>query len=250
MTLGGASWLGIKPPEVEPNPTLPFSQEEVQKLLSACDRYEGDKDRMRAFIVAMLYAGLRISDTCTLRRDAVRNGKTILRQAKTGQPVYLPVPPFVTEALDRVKGNGEFYFRSGKGKVLTIVGNWRKYLLERRGRAVGGCRQQRSDVIHRHPPAVPHLGGRIGKYEESRSACCRLPGGRRCSVEVWWQHRLTGCDRSSKGISAVLDCPGDARKRGDGFRQSFDCAIAAFRSRPEGMTIENSRLSPTLACAG
>jgi len=137
MTLGGASWLGIKPPEVEPNPTLPFSQEEVQQILSACDRYEGDKDRMRAFILVMLYSGLRISDTCTLRRDAVRNGKILLRQAKTGQPVYVPVPPCVTEALDRVKGNGECYFWSGKGKVLTIVGNWRKYLLERRGRAVG-----------------------------------------------------------------------------------------------------------------
>ena len=120
--------LGIKPPQVEPNPTLPFSQEEVQKILSACDRYEGDKNRMRAFILVMLYSGLRISDTCTLRRDAVRNGKIFLRQAKTGQPVYVPVPPCVTEALDRVKGNGEFYFWSGKGKVLTIVGNWRKYL--------------------------------------------------------------------------------------------------------------------------
>ena len=119
---------GIRAPEVQPSPTLPFSDEEFAKILAACDRYEGDQDRMRAFVLVMRYSGLRISDTCQLRRDAVVDGRIFTRQEKTGQPVYVPVPPVVIDALSKVKGDGEMYFWSGNGKLLTTVGNWRKYL--------------------------------------------------------------------------------------------------------------------------
>lgn len=118
---------GIRPPKVEPNPTLPYSDEEMKRILDACDAYEGDKDRMRAFVLVMRYSGLRISDTATLKRSAVKDGKIHTRQEKTGQPVYVPIPPFVVEALEKVKG-GEYFFWSGKGKPYTITNNWRKYL--------------------------------------------------------------------------------------------------------------------------
>lgn len=124
---------GIKPPKVEPNPTLPFSDEEMKRILRACDLYEGDQDRMRAFILVMRYSGLRISDTATLKRSAVKDGKIHTRQEKTGQPVYVPIPPFVSDALDKVKAldkdkDRKYYFWSGNGKVQTLLGNWRKYL--------------------------------------------------------------------------------------------------------------------------
>ncbi len=76
----------------------------------------------------MRYSGLRIGDVCTLRRDRVADGKIFLRQAKTGQPVWVPVPPVVIEALEKLHGDKEWYFWTGRGMVRTITANWERYL--------------------------------------------------------------------------------------------------------------------------
>lgn len=118
----------LKSPQVEANPTLPFSAIEMKKILAACDRYRGDKDRIRAFVLVMRYSGLRISDTISLRRDQVKGGKVQLYTAKTGQPVWVPVPAVVTKALGRLVPAGERYFWNGSGKLTTRVSNWSRYL--------------------------------------------------------------------------------------------------------------------------
>jgi integrase/recombinase XerD len=120
--------LALKPPKASGTPTLPFTDEEFQQILNACDRYRGDKDRIKAFILTMRHSGLRIGDVCTLRRDRVADGKIFLRQAKTGQPVWVPVPPVVVDALEKLRGDGEWYFWTGRGKVRTITSDWQRYL--------------------------------------------------------------------------------------------------------------------------
>ena len=89
----------VKAPKVTDKPTLPFSQAEMQRILKACDRYPGNRDRLRAFVLVMRYSGLRIGDTISLNEARLRDSKLLLYTAKTGTPVYVPFPPVVMKAL-------------------------------------------------------------------------------------------------------------------------------------------------------
>ena len=121
--------LALKQPKVADVPTLPFTAGEMKKILEACGKYRGDKDRMRAFVLTMRYSGLRIGDTATLKRDRVQENKILLYQAKTGTPVYVPIPNLVTDALRKVKSDSEYFFwKTGRGTVRTITTNWERYL--------------------------------------------------------------------------------------------------------------------------
>ena len=128
-----AGWIrenpatAVKPPKVTHNPTLPFSREEMKRILAACDRYGGKKQRLRAFILVMRFTGLRIGDTIRLTRPQVADGKVFVRTAKTGQQVTVPVPPQVVEALGKIEDIGDRYFWTGKN-VRSAVANWSRYL--------------------------------------------------------------------------------------------------------------------------
>ena len=67
-------------------PTLPFSRDEMKRILDACD-HGGNKERIRAFVLTMRFTGLRIGDAIRLSKSQVSNGKVFVRTAKTGQPV-------------------------------------------------------------------------------------------------------------------------------------------------------------------
>jgi site-specific recombinase XerD len=118
----------VKAPKIEPCPVLPFTNEQMQKILEATDHYRGNKTRIKAFILAMRYSGLRISDTICLRRDALRDGKIWVRTEKTGVQVWVPVPPKVVEALEALPVDGERFFWNGNGTLKTRVANWSRYL--------------------------------------------------------------------------------------------------------------------------
>lgn len=119
--------LAVKPPKSDSSPTLPFSADEMKKILKACDKYGGNKDRIRAFILVMRYSGLRIGDTIALKRESVQGNKIRLRTAKTGTPIYVPIPDEVVEALKTLPGQDEYYFWTGNG-LRSAVGNWSRYL--------------------------------------------------------------------------------------------------------------------------
>ena len=99
----------------------------MQKLLAACDKYRGDKARIKAFILAMRYSGLRIGDTIALRRDQLSGNNLFLYTQKTGQPVRVPLPDFVVKALKQVEGDGEHIFWTGNN-LRSAVANWSRYL--------------------------------------------------------------------------------------------------------------------------
>jgi integrase len=128
-----AGWIkdnpakAVKPPKVTQTPTLPFSRDEMSRIVNACDEYRGNRARMKAFVLAMRYTGLRIGDAIRLSREHVSDGRVFVRTAKTGQPVTVPVPPLVTEVLTAVDSNGGRYFWTGKN-IRSAVSNWSRYL--------------------------------------------------------------------------------------------------------------------------
>lgn len=116
----------LAPPPSKPNPTLPFTDEQMEKILAACDRYPGNKKRIKAFVLVMRYSGLRISDTIQLSKSKVQDSRIFLRTEKTGQPVMVLIPECVTNALAEL--SGDQYFWNGTGKLQTRVSNWSRYL--------------------------------------------------------------------------------------------------------------------------
>lgn len=128
-----AGWIkqnpatSVKPPKVTQCPTLPFSRDEMKQILKGCDDYRGNQERMRAFVLTMRYTGLRIGDAIRLSKSQVSDGKVFVRTAKTGQPVTVPVPPLVVEALHKADSGSEQYFWTGKN-IRSAVSNWSRYL--------------------------------------------------------------------------------------------------------------------------
>jgi len=121
----------IKAPKVKQKPTLPFSDTEVEKLLTAVaeypDRPHGRREQVRAFLLVLRYSGLRIGDVIKMRRADFSDGKILLYTQKTGQPVWLPLPSHVTNALSELPGSA-YFFWSGNGKLKSAVADWQRSL--------------------------------------------------------------------------------------------------------------------------
>ena len=84
--------LAVKPPKVTRTPTLPFSRDDMTRIVDACENYGGNRDRIKAFVLTMRYTGLRIGDTIRLSKTQVSDGKMFVRTAKTGSPLRCRCP--------------------------------------------------------------------------------------------------------------------------------------------------------------
>jgi integrase len=137
-----ADWMeknpakAVKGPKVCDKPTLPFSEEELKKVWKALDeeylvKHPGSselvKKKIRAFILVMLYSGVRISDAVLLKKEKIKDGMLFLYTHKTKVPVRVPLPDEAIKALAAC-GDGEFYFTTGKGKVKTWTTEWEERL--------------------------------------------------------------------------------------------------------------------------
>jgi integrase/recombinase XerD len=119
----------VKAPKVKAKQTLPFSKSEMQRIMNACVRYRGDQDRLRAFALVMRHSGMRIGDTIALDEKRLKGNKLLLYTAKTGTPVYVPLPPVVMKALEKVETNSSGrFFSTGNAKPQTARANWSRYL--------------------------------------------------------------------------------------------------------------------------
>ena len=130
-----AQWIqrnsvaSLKQPKAVDKPTMPFTLDEMERILVACDEYPGNRDRMRAFVLTMRYSGLRIGDVIALEASRLTGNKLLLYTAKTGTPVHLPLPPTVVDALGKLKTNGNGrYFSTGNARPQTARANWSRYL--------------------------------------------------------------------------------------------------------------------------
>ena len=118
----------IKLPKVTRSQVKPFTPDEVERLLQACDSYVGDRDRVRAMILLLRSTGLRIADAVSLKRDRVKDGRLFLYTAKTGTPVWCPLPDDTVAALEALSGQ-RYFFWSGNGTLKSALESWRERLL-------------------------------------------------------------------------------------------------------------------------
>jgi integrase/recombinase XerD len=147
-----AEWLvrnpatPVKAPKAESRVTLPFTEEELETILSEAQK----NSRLNAMVLLLRFSGLRIGDAVTLRRDRVRNGRLLLYTAKSGEPVHLPLPPQAVDALNNCPSrNNEYYFWTGDGEPDTATNNWRDDItrLCRRAGVAGGRPHRFRDTL-------------------------------------------------------------------------------------------------------
>jgi integrase/recombinase XerD len=127
----------LKAPKITLCPTLPFTHNEMLRILSAINKYENEFSgrgsenarRMQALVVLLRYGGMRIGDTVSLSANRIEENRLLLYTQKTGVPVNNVLPDFVLKALEATpKVAGDFYFWDGESKLETIIGSWRKRL--------------------------------------------------------------------------------------------------------------------------
>jgi len=129
----------IKSPKVTTRPTLPFTRDEMMKILTAITEWieecqtpgKTNARRLRALVLLLRYSGLRIGDAVTCAVDRLTNGKLRLYTQKTGTHVHCPLPEFVVKELEAIPKMGErYWFWTGNGKPQTAIGDWQGRLLD------------------------------------------------------------------------------------------------------------------------
>jgi integrase/recombinase XerD len=127
----------LQAPIVWPRPTLPFTRDEVERILDATRRYP-DKTgklgspsaaRLRAFVLLLRFSGLRIGDAVSLRKEMVHGHQLLLYTSKTGSPVFCVLPEFVAEALRSIIPlSDRYFFWTGNSTLHTAKGIWQRSL--------------------------------------------------------------------------------------------------------------------------
>jgi integrase/recombinase XerD len=130
--------LGLGRIKVVQIPTDYFPPDEFQRILDATYVYgdprggyipiEDTRTRLRTLTLLMRWSGLRIRDAILLERHRLHGDSLLLYQAKTGTPVYVPLPSYVVKPLETLpagpKPNRRFFFWSGNGKPKSAVADW------------------------------------------------------------------------------------------------------------------------------
>ena len=148
----GFFWAGVRRGYISQNPTMGlgkikvvqvptdyFPRDEFQRIIDAtyrCGDNRGgvvvkeNRTRLRTMTLLMRWSGLRIRDAVTLERHRLHGDSLMLYQAKTGTPVYVPLPPQVVEALENIppgpKPNPRYFFWSGNGQPKSVVADWQR----------------------------------------------------------------------------------------------------------------------------
>jgi integrase len=125
-----------KPVRAHIRPTNYFNRKEFQQIAACTEDYEygGGLDcryrgrRMLALVLLMRWSGLSIKDAVALALDQLdEKGALFLRRAKTGTPVFVPLPPFVVSLLRTLPPKSpNFFFWSGNGDVASAVKGYQR----------------------------------------------------------------------------------------------------------------------------
>jgi integrase len=131
--------IGLGKIKVVQIPTDYFPPDEFERIIAATSIRRGDRGggdvkanqtRLRTMTLLMRWSGLRIRDAVTLERHRLNGDSLLLYQAKTGTPVYVPLPPLVVEALENIppgpKPNPRYFFWSGNGDPKSAVADWQR----------------------------------------------------------------------------------------------------------------------------
>lgn len=127
----------LKSPKVLLWPTMPYSREEVVKILAAIETYIDEMPsagmdnarRMRALVLLLRYSGMRIGDAVNMSSDRIVGNRLFLYTQKTRVPVNGVLPEIVVTAIEATpKVNEKYFFWSGVGKLDSAVRSWQTRL--------------------------------------------------------------------------------------------------------------------------
>ena len=149
------------PKNIKVVPKLPFTPEEMADILAAAEKLDlingvhGDmlpwtNDDLITMILVMRYSGLRISDAAMLSADRLDGTRLFLYTQKTGEHVYVPLPPFVMIRLRSMKlRHGKYFFTGPYSiKMETVADMWR--------RKIGRTMTEAGIVGQHHPHRFRH----------------------------------------------------------------------------------------------
>lgn len=131
--------LAIGSIKVDQTPTDYFPAPEFERIIDSTYLYRENRGetgnsngtRIRVLSLLMRWSGLRIRDALTFERSRLSDdNKLLLYQAKTGHPVFVPLPPHVADALRAVppgaRPNPLYFFWSGNGLPKSAVADWQR----------------------------------------------------------------------------------------------------------------------------
>jgi site-specific recombinase XerD len=104
----------LKPPKVSDTDVIPFTEDEIKKILAACSKSDGpNRDRLKVLANLMLATGLRIGDAVTIRKDrVVKTLEGAFRGASNCQDRkarILPGPNALAKSLLGLEGDTPFW---------------------------------------------------------------------------------------------------------------------------------------------
>lgn len=99
--------IELNAPKVTLCPTLPFSNEEMRRILVATNQYTDEMPshgvengrRIRGLVLLLRYSGMRIGDAVNLHIERLDGNRIFLYSQKTGVAVNTVLPDFVVSAL-------------------------------------------------------------------------------------------------------------------------------------------------------
>jgi site-specific recombinase XerD len=161
----------LRIPTLQPNDVVPYTRDEVVKIIAACDgigKSSYERRRARAMVLLMRFAGLRISDVVTLSREHIKDRRLQKRAVKNKKWIWVELPSTVLDALDLLPppkragaNNKRFFYSDTTGERTLVKAAWRTM------HAVF----ERSGVVGAHPHRFRHtlaseLLGKGGSIEE------------------------------------------------------------------------------------
>jgi integrase/recombinase XerD len=126
--------VDLKAPKVRNRPTMPFTQPEMIKILSALNKYAqragvANARRLKAFVLMLRYSGMRIGDCVKCSVERIDGNTLFLYTQKTGTPVRCILPEFVLQELEATPKSTEgHFFWTGKSKLHSAIGKWQRRL--------------------------------------------------------------------------------------------------------------------------
>jgi integrase/recombinase XerD len=112
----------IKAPQVRKNPRLPFSEKEIQNILS-----KAKDDRELAFFLTLRHTGLRIGDAALLRVSSLSANRIHLYTTKAGTPVSILIPETLASLLKNLTPKSGYFFLRGESiHPHSASDSWRK----------------------------------------------------------------------------------------------------------------------------
>ncbi len=126
----------VKETVTDDPPADPISKEDLAGPIGAIERMPTrggednmSHDRLLAMIFLLRHTGLRIGDIVQFSTDRLRGNSAFVHMAKTGNPVWVPLPEFVVAKLKVLPlYEGKYYFADGSAKLGTATGNARRSL--------------------------------------------------------------------------------------------------------------------------